>query len=323
MKASFQPISKRSIFVTAVGRSATGFLAQLLSRTVDDCHGVHEPDVLYLYRILGVVKDDAHVWQKIRGFGLFNMTLGKLIPQRNTRGLSLAVQRGAIDQETAALNLYKIRRRYVLKLKESIYAECNPQLGGLLDIIPLVFPNSKTVYLIRDGRNWVRSFLNRAPTLFGKKDILSCLPNARPRADLFPEDPFFRQWEKFSQFQCLCWLWHFRVEHALKAIDRNPHARVIKYEDLFEGPNTQETMEDMLKFLTAFPDGFQAKFKYDNKAVSGQKIGESQYNIIPSWKSWTPERVKEFQDICGDLMTRLGYAQEPQWLELVHHKVHT
>jgi len=318
MKKPSKPIlEKHTIFITAIGRSATGSLARLLSRVVKDCHGVHEPDVLWFYRTLGLIKDDPQLIQKIKNFGLFHMTIAKFIPLRNLRGLSLAVQRGKIDEAAAAAILYKLRYRYVLGLQESIYAECNPQLARLLDIIPLVFPNSKTVCLMRDGRNWVRSFLNRVPWIFWKRDILSYVPGIRTRADLFPNDPFFQRWKDFSQFQRVCWLWRFRVECAVKAICRNPHAKFIKYEDLFEGPNNQETMEDLLKFLTSFPDGFQAKYKYYKEAIPAKKFGRSHFSYIPIWEEWTPSRIKEFQEICGDSMASLGYGQELLWLEKI------
>ncbi|MBQ09460.1 MAG: hypothetical protein CMD96_06695 [Gammaproteobacteria bacterium] len=317
MQKPFEPILKKhSIFITAIGRSALGSFSRILPQMIKDCHGVHEPDVLWFYRITGLVKDDPLLLRKIRDFGFFNMTIGKLLPLRNLRGLSLALQMGKIDTTTAAYHLYKIRWHYVLRLKESIYAECNSQLAGLLDIIPLVFPNSKTVCIIRDGRSWVRSFLNRVPTLMGKKDLMTYVPYSRPRADLFPEDPFFRQWKNFSQFQRVCWLWRYRASSVLKSSSLNSNVKFIKYEDLLEGTQQYETMEEMLKYLSSFPDGFQADYKFCKENIFGKKIGQSQFSIIPHWKEWTPERVKQFQDICGEMQNRLDYGREHQWLEM-------
>ena len=75
-------------------------------------------------------------------------------------------------------------------------------------------------------------------------------------------------------------------------------------------------MEEMLKYLSSFPDGFQADYKFCKENIFGKKIGQSQFSIIPHWKEWTPERVKQFQDICGEMQNRLDYGREHQWLEM-------
>ena len=50
--------------------------------------------------------------------------------------------------------------------------------------------------------------------------------------------------------------------------------------------------------------------------VTREKVGESQYNNFPEWPSWSLDRVREFQEICGDLQSELGYGKEAQWIEM-------
>ncbi len=35
----------------------------------------------------------------------------------------------------------------------------------------------------------------------------------------------------------------------------------------------------------------------------------------PHWREWSDTQVAQFQRICGELMSQLGYGHEPQWQE--------
>ncbi len=253
--------------------------------------------------------------QKIRDFGLFNMTAGKFTAKGNLRRLSLTRQQNRVDESQAASWLYKNRFPFISRLKEKIYAESNLQLVGLIDIVPLVFPNSKTAFIIRDGRHWVRSWLNNAFPLYSPKDPFFFLKSGRPSADMFPEDPFCDRWESFSQFQKICWLWRFHIEYALKSIEKNKQAMTVKYEDLLQTKQPKEAILNLLKHLTLFPNGFQAEYQYNNE-LAGVKFHESQNDHFPKWESWSLNHVRDFQEICGNLSTRLGYGIESQWQEM-------
>ncbi|MFQ5717643.1 MAG: sulfotransferase domain-containing protein [Nitrospinales bacterium] len=316
MDKSFPPIQTPCIFVTSGGRTATRFLSEVLAVSVKDCFSVQEPDVWRLDSLIDL-KENKGIWfQKIRDFGLFNMTFGKFSSLGNVRGLSLARQRNRIDETFAAVKLYRIRNRFISRQKKRVYAECNLQLAGLIDVIPKVFPNSKTIFIIRDGRDWVASWMNSHFTLYAKKDPLQYLGSARPNARMFPDDPFHHRWQRFSPFQRICWLWRFHIEYALKTLEKNVHAKPIKYEDLFKNPHPQESIMETLKYLTNFPDGYQAEYRY-NGELSGKKFHESRRNQFPKWGNWSLALVREFQEICGDFLIQQGYGKEHQWQEMV------
>lgn len=315
MNLPFEPIQKPCIFITSGGRTGTFFLSKLLAVAVHDCHSVQEPDVLRVDQPLISFNDRENWYQKARDFGFFSMVFGKFTTLGSARGLSLARQTNKIDAVSAAARLHHLRNRYICRLEKSVFAECNLQLAGLIDIIPLVFPNSKTVFMIRDGRNWVRSWLNLSNTPYGKKDPLYYLLSGRPKAQMIPDDPFRNQWERFSQFQRTCWAWRFHIEYAIKSIKANPHAKLVKYEDLFEGAHQKESINNLLKYVTVFPDGYQAEYRY-NGELSGKKFHESRLNQLPKWENWSPDQVREFQEVCGDFLIQQGYGKEPQWQEM-------
>ena len=243
------PQEKPCIFVTAPGRAGTGFLARVLSRLVEGCHSVHEPDVLYFYRLLRIVRAEAYLLEKIRDFGVFQMTIGKLLTSGNLRSLGIALAKSSFPEDKAVDAIRAMRVHYISRIELPIYAESNPQLEGVFHLLPIVFPNSKIVYLTRDGRQWVRSFLNRVPVMFWKKDLLSYLPNGRPGAHMFKDDPFYNRWYSFSQFQRLCWLWRFRIGGALRRMKRIENIKIVSYEALLEGEKRQEVFEDFHDFF--------------------------------------------------------------------------
>jgi len=310
-------IPKKCIFITSGGRTATKFLSVLLAVSFKSCHSVQEPDIWRVDDFYDFYRNKSNFIHKLIDFGFFNMTIGKLFSLGNMRSITIARQRGKIDEEEAAKRLYLLRHDYISKLKQDIYIESNLQLAGLIDIIPLVFPNSKTVFIIRDGRNWVRSYLNiQATTIYTMSDPLFYLPHARLSAKIFPDDPFSHRWNKFSAFQRICWLWRFQTEYAIKTIKKNPNATIVKYESLFESSNEYESLNNFLKNLTKFSNNYQAEFQY-NDELSGKRLHESKADRLQKWEKWPLNLVREFQEICGDLLLQQGYGTESLWHEMI------
>ena len=306
-------INKHCIFVTSAGRTATRFISELIEIAIPDCYSNQEPDVWRLDSvIIDFRKNYPEFARKIRDFGILSMTLGKLTTLGNPRGLSAARQMGKISTEKASKFLFQFRNHFLSKLKNTIYAECNLQIVGLIDIIPMVFPNSKTVFIIRDGRDWVRSSCNGYFAPYSIGDPVRFFPGSRPSAKSCIDDPFRNRWDSFSRFEKLCWYWRKHAQYALETIPKNQNSKMIKYEKLFDNSRHIEEMTDLLKYLTHFSNGTKLNFKYDGELKTA-KFHESRKNNFPKWKDWTQQLVNQYQEICGDLMQKLGYGQEPEW----------
>lgn len=314
-------INKRCIFFTSGGRTATRFLSELVSLCVKDSYSVQEPDILrmdqvfYFYKYRN--KHRNSLLKKIQDYGLFNMTVGKFHPLGNARKLSVMRQRKKIDKTIAAKKLYHIRHSLLLRLNQQVYAEANMQLTGLIDIIPLVFPISKTVFIIRDGRNWARSVMNGGFSYYSKRDPLYYFPSSRISAKMLPHDPFHDKWNRFSLFQRICWYWRFHIEHARQTMKKNPNAKIVKFESLFEGNNQDEALDDLLKYVTTFPDDSKVEYQYKDN-LSGIMFHKSNSIDFPKWEKWPSKMVREFQEVCGDFLIQQGYGKEPQWQKMVN-----
>lgn len=306
-------IDKPSIFVTSAGRTATRFISELIELAIPNCYSDQEPDVWRLDSvIIDFKKNYPEFSRKIKDFGFFNMTLGKLTPLGNPRGLSAARQMGRISEQKASKILFGFRNKFVSGLEHSIYAECNLQVVGLIDIIPKVFSNSKTIFIIRDGRDWVRSSCNGYFAPYSIGDPVRFFPGSRPSSTRCLEDPFKDRWDSLSRFQKLCWYWRRHAQYALETLPKNPDSKMIKYEKLFDSSRHTEEMTELLEYLTSFPDGTKLNYQY-NGELKGKRFHESRKNTFPKWADWSQQNTDHFQEICGDLMTKLKYGQEPEW----------
>lgn len=74
------------------------------------------------------------------------------------------------------------------KKESNFYIESNNRFFSLIPVLWKLFPESKIVHIVRDGRDYVRSIMNRdhytyKDKIFYKKDL-------RLKATDFPNDPY-------------------------------------------------------------------------------------------------------------------------------------
>ena len=120
---------------------------------IPDCCSVHEPDVIWITR-------PREWFPKIRRFGFYRMTIGRFSPEHSVRCLSVGRQTGVLADDVIVEHLRHLREELIQHTTKPIYCEANSIFAALVDLIPKAFPNSRTLYVIRDPRDWVRSFMN-------------------------------------------------------------------------------------------------------------------------------------------------------------------
>jgi hypothetical protein len=148
------PLNKPCVFVTSTGRTGTQFFGRYMSRVIEECYSIHEPDVIWI--------DRPSEWLgKLRAFGAWQMSVGRFSPRYSVRVLNNLRHHSRIDPELGIACLRSARQHYIEKSPNRIYLEANGQYSALLDLLTIAFPNSRVVYLIRDPRDWLRSMMNR------------------------------------------------------------------------------------------------------------------------------------------------------------------
>ena len=302
-------IDKPCIFITSTGRTGTQFFGQKMSRMIDGCTSIHEADLVWLRR-------PREWYGKLRRFGLCRMTVGRLTPYHSLRTLANARQTNRISDSEAVDCLKALRLEVIRTCQRRVFCEANAQYGAVVDLLEHAFPNSRTLYVVRDPRDWVRSFMNIRAGFYSPFEIRRWIPKGRLKASQFASDPYANQWRKMSRFERLCWAWNQENSHAIRCAAKTDNARVCRFEDLFHGQQREEAFRKMLEFVTEFPDGFRARWTFDPSILS-QKVHSKSAGPFPKWTEWQQMYVNQVHEHCGELMQQFGYGQEPQWREKV------
>ena len=187
----------------------------------------------------------------------------------------------------------------------SIYVEANIGYYGLLDITPAVFKHHRAIYIVRDGRTWIRSHMNWGQ-FYGKSGLRKLLAHNWPTATDIPDDPYAGKWKGISRFERLCWAWTRLNRYAMDTISKNPDARVFHFEKIFSGAGRYQVLDELVAFTTALP-GIDPVQLRNTGGWLERKVHQSS-NEFPVWQEWAEEQKKQFIEICGPLMNKLGYV---------------
>lgn len=297
------------IFISSSGRTGTQFLGEKMQQMINQCHSIHEADVLWGSR-------PSEWLPKIHRFGLGRMTIGKYSSKYSLRALSLARITSRLDDSRAVEYIRGIRSAYLGSIGESVFLEANGQYALLVDLLPQAFPDSRTVHIVRDPRAWVRSWMNMENAFYSARDLRSWLIGGRLKPKHFPADPYREQWSGMDRFERLCWFWQKENELALRLANNRPQVRVMRFEDLFDSPERERYFCGLLAFVTEFPSGYRAGWQY-KPALMQQKVNSRSEGGGPVWTQWSPERARSLDRLCGPLMSRLNYGLEPEWRSLL------
>jgi len=184
-----------------------------------------------------------------------------------------------------------------------------------VSVIPKLFPNSKLIILIRDGRDFVRSVYTNErpdPTPVGWLDNdTSRTPlesyiswgRLRPTKDRMAEEA----WNKFDALEKNAWLWSETIGLILDGAKmwQDENVYILRFEDFVKDTKTEYSkIRDFLGISNnKVPNDICPYFNTPvNKREDGNKV-------LPHWKDWTPEQQDKFNAIAGDMMKKLNYFE--------------
>jgi len=294
-------IEKPTILITSLGRTGTEFFARLFAEILPDSTSIHEPDI---FQNTGVENKWRHYLHQVRRAGIWRMVILKALGKWTLVDLSDAKFLGRMNTEGAMHGLRMQRRAFIHKLPGTAYVEANIGYYGLMDITSRVFRAHRAIFIVRDGRDWVRSHMNWGE-FYGKKGLRKLISHNWPTARGLPGDTYTDKWNYMTRFEKLCWAWARLNEYALDTFSGNPHVRVFRFEEIFMGKAKYDVLMEMLTFATSLPGVSSA----DVGTVQGwleQKIHKSSEGF-PAWENWTNEQKRQFEHICGPLMEKLRY----------------
>ncbi len=293
-------IDRPAIIITSLGRTGTTFFASLFGKIIPGANSFHEPDIYQFY-----TKDRwGYFVERLKNAGFTNMVIKKLLGKWSMIKLSDMRVTGELTYNQAVKEVSDQRNDFVRTKNGSVYIESNAGYYGLVDILSGVYRQHKAIYLVRDGREWISSAL-KVGELYANRGIRDLIAHQMPTAAQVPGDPYASSWDNSNRFFKLCWAWSTLNGYAISMVEKNPNARLVKFEDVFTGDQKYQKLDELVKFATDMPALENIKMGTTQGWLE-KKINQSDNNA-GSWKGWTSEEKKQFETICGPLMAKIGY----------------
>jgi hypothetical protein len=168
----------------------------------------------------------------------------------------------------------------------AVYGEVNSLLRYHVDALKDEW-NPTILHLVRDGREVVRSIMNRVAFTSADRRHTGRL---RPRRD----DPIRGEWDRLDRFARVCWYWGGTNEFLL---ERN--LAVVRLEDIVA--SYEKFSENLLGPLDL------SIGQQDWAGRVSHPVNPSVRSTFPGWSEWTQAQRDVFSRLCGSTMSRLGY----------------
>lgn len=169
---------------------------------------------------------------------------------------------------------------------------------GRLDNFYHLFPESKVIILIRDGRDTVESFA--------------------------------RSWGGGSTFSKMCERWSKRVDTIFNFISKARNSNcaeniiLVRYEDI--NINTRAEVERILEFLELKTSEYRweelddipvlgsSSYKGNHDEVHWEPLKKSEsFQPVKKWTRWSSKKKSTFKRLAGENLIKLGYAENNSW----------
>lgn len=301
-------MSKKRVFISSTGRTATQFFAKYLNLMIANSVSLHEPGTPWFSK-------PKQLLQQVRDYGVYHLSFGQGKNTHSMYKLSRDYMAEDISKEDACKNILKINGQ-VDKLypNSEVIVYSSGHIYGILELLDDVYDDSRFVFIIRDPRDWITSALNKVEySLYGPVEIFFRKISLQPSC--IAGDAYANKWKNMSKFEKYCWFYNKLNQNVLEKMQNKENFRVFKYEDIFLSENKTEKFREMLDFATEFSDG---KHSCDFKAELIDKKVDSKQSKAVSWKNWTNEQVRAMEEHCGVIMTSYGYGTEDEWVQKIN-----
>lgn len=295
-------MSKKRIFISSTGRTATQFFAKYLNKMLENSVSLHEPGTPW-------VSKPKQLLSQFRDFGIYHLTFGQNNNAYSMYKLSRDYVAKDISKENACSNILKINGKVDKLYDAELVVYSSGHVYGLLGLLDDVYDDSRFVFIVRDPREWIGSALNKVEySLYGPIEILFRKLSLQPSC--FKDDSYISSWKKLSKFEKYCWFYNKLNEIALNDMQGKENFKVFKYEDIFLTEHKVKNFKSLLDFATDFKSG-SVKCNFLPELID-KKI-DSKQSRSSSWENWTDEQVEIMNKHCGKIMKQFGYGNEDLW----------
>lgn len=241
---------KQWAFIVSTGRTGTDFFTTLFNQKVGNAWSLHEPSPAFRARSYQLIGRPHTLYEQYY-FG------------------------------------FKRKWRHQKKV-EQWYVETNYHLFAAIPLIRDVFPHSRIIHIVRDGRKVVTSWLNK----------YRYITNNHINPFQIPGDEAQNYWHQWNPLQKLSWYW----KTVNELVETQQPDLWLSFESIFAPPH-----DDLFKLLDHLPD-----IQYNQqevKALANEKVNKTQQNFFPDYEHWPDHWKDQFWAIAGDAMKRYGYQE--------------
>lgn len=267
------------IFVVGSGRSGTRMIFKLLT-------GISEVEIYHEYLCTHIQQVAALYYMKIIS--------------------KMEVKQKILDTHGAAI--YYSKAKY--------WVDCSNKLSWVIEPLFELFPQSKFVNLVRDGRKVANSFFYKlSDEMYDDESVKIMqdwlkdqenLPIPPPEKKYWwniPREgqPFAGEFSKFDRFQRCCYQWREANRVVMESLKKVPREQLlfVKLEEL-------TTKRDVLK---RFLDFFEVKYEEH----FFEFLQTPQNVIFPMDFKLTDTQLKQFDEIARGMMKKLCYADKEEY----------
>lgn len=218
---------------------------------------------------------------------------------------------GRISLKEAAAHFLQLHGSAIQYSDCAVWIDCSNKLSWLIEPILLVFPQSKFVLIVRDGRKVTSSFYHKlSDEMYDDRSVAVLdawlkepmrVPMPPPEKKYWWKIPqtgqdFHEDFPRFDQFERCCYHWrqaNLNVLESFKNLSPVQHA-TFKLEELTAD---KSRLKALLEF-TGVP--------YDERYF--ELLQKPQNVIFPMDFKLSLKEQDSFNRIAGDLQNQLGYA---------------
>lgn len=281
------------IFIVGTQRSGSNLLRLMLNES-PDIAAPHPPHILKTFLPL------------LSGYG----DLGKEDNfVRLVKDVCEFVQKNPVVWETVPAFekvLKRIRKPSLIEIMTAVYEIPADAKGAQywccksmanVEILPELYtalPNAKFIYLYRDGRDVALSFTK---AFVGEKHFYAIA----------------KQWRQDQQY-------------AISFMENYPEAQVfrLRYEDFIQSPETE--LQSLCRFLEIDFTPAMLQYYQSKESQRAAESGEMWKNVVKPvlsenhhkfLKETSPEQIRIFETVAGDILKKLGYDLVNEESELI------
>jgi hypothetical protein len=253
------------IFVIGCPRSGTTLLSELLAKTrwgsPVETHFITK----YQKRL--------HDYGDLSEFANFSHLVQDILKERPVMQWGMEVDIQAFYEQMPDFSFASICDQVVRQRKGKEWGDKTPHYITELKILTALFPESKYLYIVRDGRDVALSLLQKP---WGPNNVHGCA----------------HYWAACNQ-----------ESEALSELRKRKQVYQLRYEDLLDTPQT--VIAQVFDFLGE-PPLSEADMAATCSPIKAGNYGKWQ-------KRMTAEQIRLFETVCGDTLKRFGYdTSHPQ-----------